>query len=278
MQIPKIGLGSNVYTWQNESITDIANIIPDTLKIGYRFFDLPENNTTEILNKINESKINRNELFISQKIFSVPSIMDTKKRVEQIQYLDLLYLANPPITSSRITFNASLTESYLSLLKVKAEGLVKNIGICNFHKKQLQLLIDLCDQNEVDYPDYAFLEIHPINRNPELYKLYNKYNIKIISYSSIGGTGTSYYAEDKEIQNFVKKNKMSSYTQAVLGHTISTGYSVLVKSINIEHLKQNFETLKFVKTDFSELDDMNIYSPLNNDTSNAMVANGELLY
>jgi diketogulonate reductase-like aldo/keto reductase len=160
---PTVGLGTTEFSWNGETKKDIAAIIPDAIKMGYRFIDLDETyDPNPITDAIAEVEINRSDLFISQKIYTIPTITETKRRTEKIEYLDLLYLANPPLTDSRITFNDVLKSEWYGMANVKAEKLVKNIGICNFHNKQLNLFLKLCDREELEYPDFALLEILPL--------------------------------------------------------------------------------------------------------------------
>ncbi len=161
--IPTIGFGTTEFIWTGETKKDIAAVIPDAIKMGYRFIDLDETyDPNPITDAISETKINRSDLFISQKIYTIPTITQTKKRIEKIEYLDLLYLASPPLTDSRITFNTILKDEWYGMCNVKAEKLVKNIGICNFHNKQLNLFLKMCDNEELEYPSFGLLEIHPI--------------------------------------------------------------------------------------------------------------------
>lgn len=271
--IPKIGFGTNLYDWNQETKEDLLKALDSALKIGYRYFDLEDGNDY-IIKHLNESKIDRKKLFISERIYTVPSIENTKNRIKEIGYLDMLYVGNPPATSSRNEFNIVMRNIWTGLLKVKAEGLVKHIGISNFHSKQLGLLIKYCDENEYQYPDFVFIETHPFNTNKDLIKLYQKYNIKIIGYSTLGFVGTSYFEENYDLQQFVKKNKLESYAQACIGFNLNRNISVVTKSLNEEHLRINYETEKYLDIDYTELEELNIYSPFNSDTTNSMIANG----
>lgn len=273
LEIPKIGLGSNLKLYAGETKLDIANSFKYGLQIGYKFFDLDEPNSDTDNDIIIDvlSNYNRSELFISQKTYTLPSVEYLNKQINKLQYLDLFYLGNPPITTSRQTYVIAITEYWKAMINIKENGLCKSIGICNFHFKQLEILLEICDDLELEYPEYALLEIHPINTEDELVQLYKKYDIKIISYSSLGGDGSNFYTDNPQILS-VNKN----FNHVVLNDTISKDISVLVKSINYDHIKSNFEVLKYNKELNSNNLDLNIYCPLNNDTANAKMANNQL--
>lgn len=66
--IPTIGFGTTEFIWTGETKKDIAAVIPDAIKMGYRFIDLDETyDPNPITDAISETKINRSDLFISQK-------------------------------------------------------------------------------------------------------------------------------------------------------------------------------------------------------------------
>ena len=67
MEIPKIGLG----TW-NLKGADCERVVENAIKIGYRHIDTAQmyGNEREVGNGINNSGINRNELFITTKLYS----------------------------------------------------------------------------------------------------------------------------------------------------------------------------------------------------------------
>jgi diketogulonate reductase-like aldo/keto reductase len=144
------------------------------------------------------------------------------------------------------------------------------------------LFLKLCDREELEYPDFALLEIHPLNFNFDLINLYRKNNIKLISYSSLGTAGTNFYESNIDINFYKKKYKLESYTQVLLGYILNKEIIPIAKSSNINHLQQNIDTLKYLKNskapqgNYNELDQLNLYTPFNNDTSNSIIGNGQL--
>lgn len=269
-----IGYGTKIYQSTGETETQVAEKTSVALNLGYRFIDLPES-AEEITTAISQSKTSRKNLFISQKIYTEVSIDGMKERNKNIEYLDLLYIANPPITSARITFNAVMRSLWLAMIEVKNLGLVRFIGICNFHSKQLRIFLKLCQDNNWQLPDYAFLEVHPFNYDSDLIKLYQKNKIGLISYSPLG-MGIDLYPEHLTIQKITKKYGAESYAQILLSWLLSKDISSAVKSTNIEHMTQNLKLIDLAEEDIEILDNLNSYAIINNDTANSYIANGEI--
>jgi 2,5-diketo-D-gluconate reductase A len=279
--IKMIGIGTKIYSHTGETENDIAKIVTAGLKMGYTFIDLEESNensegkiNNSIIDSIINSKIARSKLFIAQKTYITPSDEHMKLRTHKLKYLDLYYMANPPITSSRLTFNAVANDIWRGMIDIKKKGFTKSIGICNFQSKQLKIFLEMCDEYKYEYPEYAYLEIHPMNHDKELIELYKKSNIKLIAFTALG-MGTELYSDNP---NILKINK--NWTNVILEHTMNTGgknkIGVVIKTGNVEHLKQNMQIINLNKKQRFILDEMNIYSPINNDTANAIIANGEL--
>jgi diketogulonate reductase-like aldo/keto reductase len=120
------------------------------------------------------------------------------------------------------------------------------------------------------------LELHPLNFDKDLIDLYGKYKIKIIAYSPLGSLATELYSDEKTVESIRRREKMNSYTNVLINFLLNQGINVCLKSTNLEHLKINLSKFKLSKESLDQLYEMNIYSPMNSDTSNSMIANGEL--
>jgi len=289
MEIPLIGIGTKLNKERGETNEEMSKIVYNALYLGYRFVDLQERNGNDmiqnpIIDSINNfmlnNNINRNKLFISEKTYTVPSIEFTEKRVDKIEYLDLYYMASPPITTSYITFNAICQKVWEAMIRVKNTGLVKSIGICNFHERQLRRFLTMCDNLELEYPEYVFLEIHPMCIQKDLVKIYKDLGIKIIAFAPLGNLGRFMYKDNEDINDIIKELNCENFSQVVLSNTIRNGITVIPKSMNLEHLKENLESLNYLEkwdeSMISRIDDLNIESPFENDSANAKMANGQL--
>ena len=76
--------------------------------------------------------------------------------------------------------DSRILEVWESLLELKENGLIKEIGVSNFGKKYLNLIKDRFQK----YPTYNQLEIHPFNSQQEL-RSFCKKNLINIMISSV---------------------------------------------------------------------------------------------
>jgi diketogulonate reductase-like aldo/keto reductase len=282
--LPSIGFGTNLYPWldeiekHSETSEDLKDGIQKATEIGYTWFDVTDDNYKDVIKATQSTKkIQRKDLIYSHRIYTIPSVEWTKERTKEIGYFDMMYVGNPPFTTYRSEFKTVIGNVWIGLLKCKAEGLTKYVGICNFQRKQLQIFLEWCDDNEYQYPDFGIIETHPFYSCNDLIEYYNDKKILPIAYGSLGGVGSDYFQENSDIKDFVSKYKLQSFAQACIGYNSSRGISTIVRSLKKEHLLINAETpVDRSDIQWNELNDVNIYSPFNNDTSNAIVANGGL--
>ena len=239
-----IGLGSKLNYEKGENVYEYATIISESLKIGNRYIDLwnRDEDNTPLIQSILNIEIKRSEIFISAGTYTPLSTDDFKSKYSDLEYLDLLYISNPPITTNMAVFRICILEIYTSLLKLKEVGLIKNIGICNFYNSQLDLLLKILDEYNLDYPDYSLLEIHPLNSNFKLVQKYKDLNIRIISFSPLGYEGNSVYENNKTVKYLSKKYNCEIYN-IVLAYCICKNIIVIPKSYNIDHLYTNFNSV-----------------------------------
>jgi diketogulonate reductase-like aldo/keto reductase len=281
---PLIGIGTNLSAYKSESISTLLEIIKDGIQLGYRFIDTGDiihTDTTQIFETISASRIKRKDLFISTRVYDYTTPEDFKLRIGDLKYVDLCNFGNAPITVSRSTFDNVVLKIWAGMVLLKENGLVKELGIINFHYRQVEILLQLLTDKGMELPTVAYVEIHPLNLQERLIQLYHKYRIHVIAYSPLGSNGHHIYADHDIIDTVRADLGAENYTQTLLAITLARGISVVPKTLNIEHLKQNLKSLQYVsKVTQSHLDmiaEINLDSPLNNDTSNSIAANNRIL-
>ena len=130
VKIPSIGLG----TWDLRG-KEGENVIQDALDVGYRHIDTAQmyENEKEVGNAISNSKIEREKLFITTKIYTLivknDGINDSfEKSLINLKtdYVDLLLIHFP-------AFTTNLNDMLEILFKLKETDKAKNIGISNFN-------------------------------------------------------------------------------------------------------------------------------------------------
>ncbi len=233
-RIPSIGYG--VFQISKD---DTKNSVLLALKEGYRHIDTAQSyfNEDEVGDAIKESNINRNELFITTKVW-IDNYKEGKtydsviKSIEKLKcdYLDLILLHQPV---------GDYYSAYRDLEKLYLEGKVKAIGVSNFYPDRL---IDLCLFANIK-PQVNQIEVNCFFQRDEDLKWANKYNVVIEAWAPFAeGKGNMFNEPTlKEIAN--KHNK--SVAQVILRWLYQRGIVSLAKSTHDERIKENFNIFDF---------------------------------
>jgi diketogulonate reductase-like aldo/keto reductase len=274
-----IGIGSKLNYEKGENIESYSKNISTGLELGYRFIDLwnRDESTGPLIESIKDSEIHRSEIFICAGTYSALSESDFKNKYSNLEYLDLLYICNPPITTDISVFRICILELYNSLYKLKNAGLIKNIGICNFYDSQLELFLKVLDEYNLEYPEYGLLEIHPLNSNFRLVQKYKNYNIRLISFSPLGYEANGIYKYNKQIKYLSKKYNCTVYN-ILLAYCTNNDIIPIPKAYNLKHLESNLTSIQLESSDLDLLESLNINSIFNNDSVNAKMTSLQLRY
>jgi alcohol dehydrogenase (NADP+) len=282
--IPIIGIGTNLHAYKSEDISQLLPIIDAGLKLGYTYIDtgdIVDQNTIDIFQRLDESKIRRDKVFISTRVYDYTTPEDFKLRIGKLGHIDLCNFGNVPITTSRNTFNTVALKIWSGMIQLKESGLVKHLGIINFHYHQAEIFFDLVKSKELELPTIAYIEIHPLNLQERLVQFYRSHGLQIIAYSPLGSNGHDIYKDHEVIEQIRVDLGAENYIQAILATTLARGITVIPKTLNQEHLAQNLKALQYVdkvtQVHIDLLADINLESPLNNNTSNAIIANNRLI-
>ncbi len=159
--MPQLGLG--VWKAGNE---EVVSAIHKALEVGYRSFDTAAayQNETGVGNALHSAGVNRDELFITTKLWN-----DDQKRPHEalkeslsklkLDYVDL-YLIHWPVPAI-----GHYVEAWQALIELQQQGLTKSIGVCNFQVPHLQKLID---ETGVA-PVINQIELHPLMQQRQLH-------------------------------------------------------------------------------------------------------------
>lgn len=281
MNVPDIGIGTKLSEYKSESIQELLEIIKAGIKLGYKFIDTEDVtaiNTAEIF-KILKPKAS--ELFISTRVYDDITPEAFKLYLNGLKYVNLCNFGNVPATTHRIDFNNVALKIWASMVILKNEGLAKHLGIINFHQRQAEIFFKLLKSKDLELPTVAYVEVHPLNMQETLINFYRKLKIHVISYSPLGNNGHHIYSGHETIDTITQDLGSQSYIQTILATTLARGISVIPKTLNLEHLKQNLESRMYVskvtQKHMDLLNDIDIGSPLNMDTTNAINANKRIL-
>ncbi|CAH0997093.1 putative oxidoreductase YtbE [Emticicia aquatica] len=246
-KMPLLGLG--VYDMYNR---EAEQAVLWALETGYRLIDTAEmyHNETEIGNAIRESKINREEIFVTTKVNNSDHgfdktlrAFDTSLQKLNIDYIDL-YLIHWPIKHAR-------KETWLALEKLYQEGRVKAIGVANYlipFLNELESYATIVPAvNQVEFSPYLYLK--------DLVDVCKTKNIQLQAYTPLV---RGLRMNDPKLQRIAKKYDKTP-AQIILRWALQHGISSIPKSANLQRIKENFNVFDFQITqeDMSFIDTFN---------------------
>lgn len=232
-KIPAIGIG----TWKLE-----YQVCLDAIKLalakGYRHIDTADiyGNHKAVGKAIEESKINRSEIFLTSKVWHTnlgfkDVIESCKKNLLELntEYINL-YLIHWP------NKNIPLKETIEALLTLKESGLILDWGVSNFTQHHLQDCLNLGHK-----PSLNQIEFHPSFFQKDLKEYCDSQNILITAYSPLGQGLDLEIPILKELS--YKYNK--SVGQIILKWIISKGIVAIPKATDENLILENLDLFDF---------------------------------
>lgn len=237
IQMPFVGLGTNALHGQ-----ECINTIRQALDFGYRLIDTAQmyGNEIEVGKAIQQSGIDRNEVFITTKLNSLSNSYEkSKKAIEnslenlQLNYIDLLLIHEP--YSNDIQMYQAMKEAY-------KQGKVKAIGISNYGSHLYKSFIHAC-------------EIIPVVNQVETHLHYQKWNLQQLMHQN--GTVMQAWSpltngsidfKQEPVLVVIANKYHKTPAQVVLRFLTQRGISILPKTKHVEHLKENINLFDFTLT------------------------------
>lgn len=209
VEIPAVGFG----TWQVKDGNEAYNSVLWALEAGYRHIDTAYvyGNEISVGKAIKDSKIPRNEIFITTKLPAEIKNYDeaikhfnTSLSNLDVDYIDL-YLIHAPWPWSNVGMDCTdgNIEVYKAMIELYTLGKIRAIGVSNFHVKDIKALInatnfkpmvnqiryfigntqneitDYCQKNNILVEAYSPFSTGAILENENLKMLAEKYNTTI---------------------------------------------------------------------------------------------------
>ena len=234
VNIPSIGLGTwDIRGKEGEKIIQLA------LEVGYRHIDTAQmyENEKEVGNAISDSKIKREEIFITTKIYTLivknDGIEDSFENSLinlKTDHVDLLLIHFP-------AFTTNLNDMLDILFKLKETGKTKNVGISNFNHNLVNECIKLGYKdifcNQVEY--------HPYLEQNNLIRVLKEYNILPVAYSPLA---KGKLLNDKVVIKIAEKYSKQP-AQIILRWLNQQGWIAIPKSANEDRMKENMNIFDF---------------------------------
>ncbi|MDX7988015.1 2,5-didehydrogluconate reductase DkgB [Xenorhabdus sp. 12] len=247
MSIPSFGVGTFRLSGQT-----VIDSVTNALECGYRAIDTAQvyDNESEVGLAVSQSHIDREELFLTTKIWVdnyskdklIPSLKESLDKLKT-DYVDLT-LIHWPVPDGEV----SLREYMESLLEAKEQGLTKQIGISNFNIELTKQAIDVVGNNVIATNQ---IELSPYLQNRKLVDFLKSQNIHVTSYMTLA---YGKVLQDPVLIAIADKHN-STAAQVALAWALKLGYSVIPSSTKRENLASNLlaQTLNLDNDDMSAI-------------------------
>ncbi|KAA3482918.1 non-functional NADPH-dependent codeinone reductase 2-like [Gossypium australe] len=258
-----LGFGTAAYPLVTPEVAKQA--ILQAIELGYRHFDTAYIYGTEqplgeaIVEAISLGLIkSRDELFITTKLWCsdaygelvLPQLRKSLQNLK-MEYVDL-YLIHWPLSSKQGRYEFPVRKEEISPMDFGSVwaamedcqrlGLTKSIGVSNFSCKKLADILALAKIP----PAVNQVEFNPLWNQKKLREYCKANGVLLIGYSPLGASGTLWGSSrvlENEVLKEIAEAKGKTVAQICLKWAFEEGVGVIVKSFNVERMKQNLEIL-----------------------------------
>lgn len=234
VEMPWLGLG----VWKARLGGEVENAVKAALQTGYRSIDTAAvyKNEEGVGKALAESEVPREELFITTKVWNddqgyettLKAFEESRKKLG-LEYIDL-YLIHWPV-------KGKYKETWRAMEKLYKEGLVRAIGVSNFHVHHLK---DLISDAEVK-PMVDQVEFHPYLTQKELRSFCNEEQIQMEAWSPL--------MQGEFVQVDLLKELAQKYgktpAQILLRWDLEHGVVTIPKSVKEHRIRENTDLFDF---------------------------------
>jgi 2,5-diketo-D-gluconate reductase A len=248
--IPQLGLG--VYKVDNDLA---APLVSHALTNGYRLIDTASmyENEVGVGRGIVDSGVPRDQVLVATKFWmddlgyeNTLKAFDKSLKLLGLDYLDF-YLIHWPAPKRGLLY----VDSWKAMEKLKNEGLIRSIGVCNFHTHHVDEILKVAEHR----PVLNQVELHPWLTQDKVLE-YDKLHSMLTQAWSPLARGK--ILEESMLAELAKTHG-KSVAQIVLRWHIQRGVAVIPKSNSMERITENMNVFDFALTD----QEMNSISALN---------------
>jgi 2,5-diketo-D-gluconate reductase A len=229
--MPSIGFG--VFLIPN---VEVKAAVTTALDCGYRHLDTASiyKNEIGVGEAVRASAIQRSDIFITTKIWNDDqgtaktrdACLASLQRLD-LDYLDLVLIHWP------VPARGLYVDTWRTLIDLKAEGLIKSIGVSNFNPEHLDTIIEKTDV----VPTVNQVECHPWLQQNNLRAFNARHGIITQSWSPLGRGKLL----NEPIIKTVAANHNITEAQAILAWHLSIGNVPIPKSVTPSRIKENYQ-------------------------------------
>jgi 2,5-diketo-D-gluconate reductase A len=238
VRIPILGFG--VYQVPPD---DTERAVAEALDVGYRHIDTAAayGNEEAVGRAIKSSRIPRDDLFVTTKMWvndggeeGARRAFDASRQRLDLDHIDL-YLIHQPY--------GDYYSSWRAMEELQRQGLVRAIGVSNFHPDRL---VDLIDHNEVT-PSVNQIETHPFFQRHADQELMLERGVQIESWGPFAEGRNNLFSDPN--LDAIGGAHGKSIAQVVLRWLVQREVIVIPKSVRRERMTENFEVFDFTLSD-----------------------------
>ena len=238
--IPKLGLG--VYKVDNDLA---APLVSHALTNGYRLIDTASmyENEVGVGQGIAESGVPRDQVQVATKFWlddlgyeNTLKAFDKSLKLLGLDYLDF-YLIHWPAPKRGLLY----VDSWKAMEKLKNEGLVRSIGVCNFHPHHVDEILKVAEHK----PVLNQVELHPWLTQDKVLEYDNSHSILTQAWSPLA---RGKILEEDMLAELAQSHG-KSVAQIVLRWHIQRGVAVIPKSNSMERITENMNVFDFELTE-----------------------------
>jgi diketogulonate reductase-like aldo/keto reductase len=233
-KMPRLGLG----VYKAKDGEEVESAVTFALKIGYRLIDTAAIyfNEMGVGNAVNQSKIPRNEIFITTKLWNdkhgfneaLQAFYESLKKLS-MDYVDL-YLIHWPV-------GAKIKETWKAFEKLHKEGFTRSIGVSNFLEHHLK---DLIHYAEI-VPSVNQIEFHPYLQQKELVNYCKNKGIIVEAWSPLA-RGRLF---DDPVILMLSEKYGKTPAQIILRWAYQLDIVTIPKSVHERRIKENASIFDF---------------------------------
>ena len=234
--IPKLGLG--VYKVDNDLA---APLVSHALTNGYRLIDTASmyENEVGVGRGIVDSGVPRDQVQVATKFWlddlgyeNTLKAFDKSLKLLGLDYLDI-YLIHWPAPKRGLLY----VDSWKAMEKLKNEGLVRSIGVCNFHPHHVDEILKVAEHK----PVLNQVELHPWLTQDQVLEYDNSHSILTQAWSPLA---RGKILEEDMLAELARSHG-KSVAQIVLRWHIQRGIAVIPKSNSMERITENMNVFDF---------------------------------